>query len=203
MVQNNQELRRKQWATQSSIPSFSSTALEFTSCALLTSFAHSVALIHLLARSLAHSTTPELMEKWANRCWDNWLFWTTVLFFFYRESVILLFFGLLSLLSLMDWGKDGFSNQNTENLSDGVISCQVSSSEAKNKWNDGTERQNSMTTTIDGNDNRWQRQKSMTASFLKIHLVEKAKDWKKVQITNKVIAVKHRFALWHMMGNKM
>ena len=55
IVWNNQESRRKYWATRSSVRSFARTAHSFTRSALLASFTCSIALIRLLARSLINS----------------------------------------------------------------------------------------------------------------------------------------------------
>ena len=52
MVQNNQELRRKYWATCLSVCSFARTAHSFACSRLLSSLATSAALTHSLARSL-------------------------------------------------------------------------------------------------------------------------------------------------------
>ena len=55
VVQNTQELKRKYWATRSSVCSFACTIHSFTCSALLDSLALSAALIRSLARSLTHS----------------------------------------------------------------------------------------------------------------------------------------------------
>ena len=58
MVQNNQEFRRKYWATRSSFRSFAQITHSFACSALLDLLAPSAAHIRLFARSLAHSQAP-------------------------------------------------------------------------------------------------------------------------------------------------
>ena len=59
MVQNNQELRCKYWATRSSICPLARIGHSFACSALIASLMHSAALIHLLARSLILSRSRE------------------------------------------------------------------------------------------------------------------------------------------------
>ena len=61
--QNSHELRRKYWATRSSVCSFAQTAHSFACPTLLASLERSAALI----RSLACLLTPELVGKWMIR----------------------------------------------------------------------------------------------------------------------------------------
>ena len=60
--QNNQEYRRKYWATRSSVRSFARTAHSFACSALLALLARSAALTRLFALSLT-SLTPSLVGQ--------------------------------------------------------------------------------------------------------------------------------------------
>ena len=75
MLQNNQEYRRKRWATRSSVRSFARTAHSFACSALLALLAHSAALIHSLPRSLTHSLACGKVNDWIAIFDLFFLFW--------------------------------------------------------------------------------------------------------------------------------
>ena len=78
-AQNNQESRRKYWATRLFIRSFTLTAYFFTCSALLaSSHTPSVCTLRSSVRSLAHSVTPELVGKWMIWCLRTTRFCPTV-----------------------------------------------------------------------------------------------------------------------------
>ena len=64
MVQENQESRRKYWATHSSVCSFARTAQLFACSPLLALIMTSAALTQLLARSLTHSFLSLWKSEW-------------------------------------------------------------------------------------------------------------------------------------------
>ena len=75
MVQNNQESRRKYWATGLSVCLFARIAHSFACSTLLTSLMRSVALIHLLVQSLTSLWESERLNAGLFRTIVQCRFW--------------------------------------------------------------------------------------------------------------------------------